>query len=77
MRQMITKSLELICQIAIVVFLLGGLISGWQWGGFFGAIGGLIGAFIFSVTFFGALFVLLDISDHTRRTAEALEKKGP
>ena len=49
MRQMITKSLELICQIAIVVMLLGGLISGWQMGGFFGAIGGLIGAFIFSV----------------------------
>ena len=77
MRQLITKSLELICQIAIVVMLLGGLVSGWQYGGFFGAIGGLIFSFIFAVVFFGALFILLDIADYTRRTAEALEKREP
>ena len=77
MRQLVTKSLELICQIAIVVMLLGGLVSGWQYGGFFGAIGGLVFSFIFAVVFFGALFILLDIADYTRRTAEALECKGP
>ena len=76
MRQLITKSLEIICQIAIVVMLLGGLVSGWQYGGFFGAIGGLIFSFIFAVVFFGALFILLDIADYTRRTAEALEQRG-
>lgn len=76
MRNMITKSLEIICQIAIVVFVLGGLIAGWNQGGFFGAIGGLIGSFLVSVVFFGALFVLLEISDNTRRAAEALERQG-
>ena len=77
MRKFFAKSLEIICQIAIVVMLLGGLIGGWQSGGFLGGIAGLIGAFLFSVVFFGALFVLLDIVDHTRRTAEALEKQSP
>lgn len=76
MRKFITTSLEVICQIAIVVFLLAGFIGGWQAGGFFAALGGLIGAFLFSVVFFGALFVLLDIAEFTRRTAEALEKQG-
>ena len=76
MRNMITKSLELICQVAIVVFVLGGLIAGWNEGGFFGAIAGLIGSFLVSVVFFGALFVLLEIADNTRRTAEALERQG-
>jgi uncharacterized membrane protein len=76
MRNFITKSLEIICQIAIVVMLLAGFIGGWQAGGFFAAIGGLIGALLFSIVFFGALFVLLDISEFTRRTAEALEKQN-
>ncbi len=76
MRKMITKSLELICQIAIVVFVIGGLVGGWNAGGFFGGIAGLIGAFLFSVVFFGALFVLLEIAENTKRTAEALERKG-
>jgi hypothetical protein len=77
MRSFIAKSLEIICQIAIVVMLLAGLIGGWGRDGFWGAILGLIGAFLFSVVFFGALFVLLDISDNTRRTAEALENRTP
>jgi len=76
MRNMITKSLELICQIAIVVFVIGGLVAGWNAGGFFGGIAGLIGAFLFSVVFFGALFVLLEIAENTRRTAEALERQS-
>jgi hypothetical protein len=76
MRNMIVTSLELICQIAIVVFVIGGLIGGWNSGGFLGGIAGLIGAFLFSVVFFGALFVLLEIAENTRRTAEALERKG-
>jgi len=75
MRNLITKSLELICQIAIVVFVLGGLIGGWSQGGFLAGIAGMIGAFLFSIVVFGALFVLLEIADNTRRTAEALERQ--
>jgi uncharacterized membrane protein len=76
MRQFITGSLNIICQVAIVVILIAGLGAGWQQGGLFGAIGGLIAAFLFSVVFFGALFVLLEIAENTRRTAEALESRG-
>ncbi len=75
MRAFFSKSLEVVCQIAIVVLLLSGFFGGWQAGGFFGAIGGLLGAFLFSVVIFGALFVLLDIADNTRRSAEALENQ--
>ena len=75
MRKFITTSLDLICQVAIVLLLVAGIGAGWQNGGFFGAIGGLIGAFLLSVVFFGALFVLLDISDNTRRVAEAMERQ--
>ena len=76
MRNMIVKSLELICQIAIVVFVISGLIGGWNQGGFLGGIAGMIVAFLFSVVFFGALFILLEIAENTRRTAEALEREG-
>jgi uncharacterized membrane protein len=75
MRSFISKSLEVICQLAIVILLLSGFFGGWQSGGFIGAIGGLIVAFVVSVVFFGALFILLDIAENTRRTAEALEKQ--
>ncbi len=75
MRRFITTSLDVICQVAIVLLLIVGLGAGWENGGLFGAIGGLIGAFLVSVVFFGALFVLLDISDHTRRAADALERQ--
>lgn len=45
------------------------LITGWQAGGFFGAIGGLVVAFIFGSMFMGALLVLDDI----RETVKAIE----
>lgn len=76
MRSFITKSLEIICQIGIVLIVIGSAISGNATGGFGGAIVGALGGLIFSVILFGALFLLMDIADNTRRTAEALENRG-
>ncbi len=76
MRGFISTSLDIILQIFFVLMLLAGLFSGYQTGGFFGAIGGLIGAFLVGVVFLGALFVLLDIRDNTKRAADALERNG-
>ena len=76
MRSIITKSLEVISYIGIVVIILGGAISGSQAGGAMGFISGLIGGFVFSVVVFGALFLLMDIADNTRRAADAQERNG-
>lgn len=77
MRRLFSRSLDIISQIAIVLILVSGLIGGWQAGGFLGGIAGLVGGFVVSTVIFGALFVFMDISDHTRRTAEALERQNP
>lgn len=74
-RSFFTKSLEVICQIAIVLLFIFGLVGGWNTSGFLGAIGGLLGALLFSAMFFGALFILMDIADHTKRAADALENR--
>ena len=76
MRSLIASSLDIVCQIGIVLILLASLVAGWQMNGVVGAIMYLIGGFIFSVVMFGALFVLLDIRDNTRRAAEAAERNG-
>lgn len=76
MRSFISSSLEIILQIVFVLMLLAGLVSGWSTGGFVAAIGGLIGAFVFGVVMLGAIFVLLDIRDNTRRAADAAERNG-
>ena len=75
MRRLIVNTLELLCNVAIVLILLMSTIQGANTGGFMGAIFGLIGGFIFSVLVFGALFVLMDIADHTRRSADALQSR--
>ena len=69
MRRFITKSL-------IALIVLGAAIGGANSGGFFGFVGGLIGGTIMSIVIFGALFVLMDISDNTRRTADLLERQN-
>ena len=76
MRSFISSSLEIILQIVFVLMLLAGLFSGYQTGGFFGAILGLISSFVFGVVLLGAVFVLLDIRDNTRRAADAAERNG-
>ena len=76
MRKFITGSLELICQIAIVLLVLVAVISGAQGGGIVGLIVGFVGSLIFSALAFGGLFLLMDIADNTRKTVELLQNRN-
>ena len=87
MRKFILSSLELFSHIAIFLILLSGIIQGAIGGGIGGnsfgvMIGGALGFFIslvVCVILFGALFLLMEIADNTRRTAvatEAMRKAG-
>ncbi|MDJ0750542.1 MAG: hypothetical protein QNJ11_13735 [Woeseiaceae bacterium] len=80
MRKFILSSLELTSQIAIFLILLSGLVNGAIGGGFRGiggaVTGGAIGflvALVFCVVVFGALYLLMEIAENTRRTAESIE----
>jgi len=76
MRRLITKSLEFLSYIVMALMVLGAAIGGANQAGFFGFIGGLIGGAVMSIVIFGALFVLMDTADNTRRMAEMMERKG-
>lgn len=76
MRRLITKSLEFLSYIVMALMVLGSAIGGGSQGGFFGFIGGLIVGGIMSIVIFGALFVLMDTADNTRRMVELMEQKG-
>lgn len=69
--KLIVGSWSTLIEISLWLLLLVSLISGWQAGGFLGAIGGLIGAFIIGSMFLGAFLVLDDI----RKTVKAIESK--
>lgn len=58
-------------EIGLWFLLIIGFIAGWQSGGFFGAIIGLVGAAIFGAVFFGAFLVLNDI----RARVKAIEER--
>jgi len=81
MRKFIVSSLELFSQIAIFLILVAGLINGAIGGGSSGGttgaiVGGAVGflmALVVCVVLFGVIFLLIDIADNTRRTAESVE----
>lgn len=75
MRRLITKSLELLSFVIIAIIVLGAAIGGASTGGFFGFIGGLIGGAVMSIVIFGALFVLMDTADNTKRIVELMEQQ--
>lgn len=74
MRKLIVKSLEAIAYVAIVLIVIGSGVGGAStMGGFTGFIVGLSGGAVFSIVTFGALFLLIDIAENTRRTARGLD----
>jgi hypothetical protein len=75
MRKFITKSLEMLSLVLMALFVLGSAFAGGSGGGFTGFVIGAIGGAVMSIVIFGALFVLMDIADNTRRTAELLEQQ--
>jgi len=46
-------------------------------GGFLGAVGGLIAAFLLSVSIFGFLFIALDIRETLREILKLLKDRKP
>jgi hypothetical protein len=69
--KIIVNSWSLLIEISLWLLLLSALIAGWQAGGFMGAIGGLVIAFIFGSMFLGAFIVLDDI----RKSVRAIENR--
>ena len=76
MRLIITKSLEMLSYVVMAFFVLGAAFGGAGQGGMLGFLGGLVMGAIMSIVIFGALFILMDIADNTRRTVEMLEQRG-
>ena len=64
--KIVVKLYTVLLEIGLWLILLVGLVGGWQANGFFGALGGLIGAAVFGAVFFGAFLVLDDIRNAVR-----------
>jgi len=75
MRKLITKSLELFSYLVIFFLITAAGVSGASQNGIGGFFVGVIGGVIMSIVVFGALFILMDIADNTRRTVELLEQQ--
>lgn len=70
--KLIVTSYRILIEVAMWLMLVIGFIGGWAQKGFFGAIGGLIVAFIFCVVVFGAFLVILDIQN----SVKAIEQRS-
>ena len=82
MRKFILSSLEVVSRIAIFLILVSGIIRGAISGGTTGDVGGAvvggaigcISALVICVVLFGAIFLLMEIAENTRRTADGIDK---
>jgi FtsH-binding integral membrane protein len=68
--KLIVSSYGTLLEIAIWVILVGSFIGGWASQGFLGALVSLLGAFVFSIVFFGAFLTLVDIQKSVRSIEE-------
>ncbi|UPH72343.1 hypothetical protein LGT41_0005880 [Abyssibius alkaniclasticus] len=81
MKDMIIKSLELLVWLMVILIVLGALgggaaMMGNPMGGFLMGLGIMIGGVLYAIIFGGIMFLVIGIHDNTKRTAEALERKG-
>jgi hypothetical protein len=70
--RIIINSYATLIEISLWLILVGSLIGGWQAGGFFGAIGGLLTAFVVGSMFLGAFLVLEDIRKYVKEIASKM-----
>lgn len=72
MKRLIVRTLEVLSSVIIVIMWVSGAVGGYgaapaagvdPW---LGALGGLLGAFVFSSLLFGFLFVLLEMNENMR-----------
>ncbi len=68
--KIIVDSFAMLIEVSLWAILLIGFIGGWTAIGFWGAIFGLIVAFVFEITLFGGLLVLEDIRKTLKRIEE-------
>lgn len=73
MKRLIVGSIEILSMILIAIFLLMGLIMGYAGGEILGSLVGVVVSFAFSVVVFGALFILLEMSEALRAIRQLLE----
>jgi len=82
MRKFILSSLEVVSRIAIFLILVSGIIRGAISGGTTGDVGGavvggaigFVSALVICVVLFGAIFLLMEIAENTRRAADGIDK---
>jgi hypothetical protein len=74
MKHLIVQTVEKLSIALVCLVLFVGLISGYTDNGVGGAILGLVGAFLFSVFFFGILFILLEMNESLRSIRQQLSK---
>lgn len=80
MREKIIRSLSTVVWIFSILMLLGGLIGGVAVmanpyrGGFFPGLMVIVGTVIYAILILGFYFMQLGVYEHTKRTAEAVEK---
>jgi len=67
--KIIVNSWSMLIEVSLWLLLIMAFIGGWQAGGFIGAIGGIIIAFIIGSMFLGAFLAIDDI----RKTVKAIE----
>lgn len=72
MKTIVVKSFDIFCQFGVIVLLLIGIVGGYSASGIGGAIAGLLFSAIASILIFGVLFLVMEIRDNTRKTAEAM-----
>ncbi|MEX0970490.1 MAG: hypothetical protein WD046_08625 [Paracoccaceae bacterium] len=81
MKNMIIKSLEILVWLMVILIVIGSLaggamIMGNPMGGFLQGLGIMVGGVLYAIIFGGIMFLIIGIHDNTKRTAEALERKG-
>jgi len=81
MKNMIIKSLEMLVWLMVIVIVLGALAGGFMMmgnpqGGVLVGLAVIVGGFLYAIIFSGMMFLLIGIHHNTKRTAEALERKG-
>lgn len=64
--KIVVKLYAILLEIGLWLMLLGGLIAGWNAGGFLGAVVGLIASAIIGAVVFGAFLVLNEIRDRLK-----------
>lgn len=77
MKRLIIGTLEVFSHGLIILFLLAGLVLGYEAGDLIGAVVGVVAAFLLSVMIFGLLFIALDISESLREIRELLQNRRP